>query len=120
MVPARVWAAGQSRVGSLASVLVRRPRWAAGAAPRRHAAPGPHPFNPAGGQQSPRSVRVFIADAALRYVGKGGDAGMWMEPETGKRIWFSLSVEEVEEYEGFQKTAKVRGRHQACDRPLAL
>src|SRR3979411_118222 len=84
------------------------------------AAPGPHPFNPARGQQSPRSVRVFIADAALRYVGKGGDAGMWMEPETGKRIWFSLSVEEGEEYEGFQKTAKVRGRHQACDRPLTL
>src|SRR5467141_980906 len=84
------------------------------------AAAGPHPFDAAGGQQARRSVRVFIADAALRNIGKGGDAGMWMETEAGKGVWFSLSIEEVKEYEGFQKMAKVRGRHQACDRPVTL
>jgi hypothetical protein len=41
-----------------------------------------------------------------------------MEPETSER--FSLSVEEVKEYERFQKTAKVERRHQACDRPVTL
>src|SRR6266404_6249248 len=61
-----------------------------------------------------------MPDAALRNIGKGGDAGMWMEPEAGKRIWFSLSIEEVKEYEGFQKMAKVRRRHQSRDRPVTL
>src|SRR5260370_41836492 len=84
------------------------------------AAAGPHPFDPAGGQQARRSVRVFITDAALRNIGKGGDAGMWMEPETGKGVWFSVSIEEVKEYEGFQEMAKVRRRHQARDRPVTL
>src|SRR5713226_3728430 len=82
------------------------------------AATGPHPFETAGGQQARRSVRVFIADAALRNVGKGGDAGMGMEPETTKR--FSAIVEEVKEDEGFQKMSKVGGRHQACDRSVTL
>ena len=41
-----------------------------------------------------------------------------MEPETGE--WVSLSVEEVKEYEGFQETAKVGRRHQACDGPVTL
>ena len=41
-----------------------------------------------------------------------------MEPEAGKRIWFSLSIEEVKEYEGFQEMAKVRRRHQSRDRPV--
>src|SRR5258707_3313706 len=81
---------------------------------------GPHPFDARGGQQARGSVRVFIADAALRNIGKGGDAGMWMEPESGKRIWFSLSIEEVKEYEGLQKMAKVGWRHQARDRPVTL
>src|SRR5713226_5759577 len=84
------------------------------------AATGPHPFETAGGQQARRSVRVFIADAAFRNIGKGGDAGMWMEPETGKGVWFSLSIEEVKEYEGFQKMAKVGWRHQSCDGPVTL
>src|SRR5260370_32435823 len=84
------------------------------------AAAGPHPFETAGGQQARRSVRVFIADAAFRNIGQGGDAGMWMEPETGKGVWFSLSVEEVKEYEGFQKMAKVGWRHQSRDRPVIL
>jgi len=79
---------------------------------------GLHPFDTAGAQQSRRSVRVFIADAALGNVGKGCDAGMWMEPETRERI--SLTVEKVKEYERFQKTAKVGRRHQACDRPVTL
>jgi len=43
-----------------------------------------------------------------------------MEPEAGKRIWFSLSIEEVKEYEGFQEMAKVRRRHQSRDRPVTL
>jgi hypothetical protein len=43
-----------------------------------------------------------------------------MEPETGKGVWFSLSIDEVKEYEGFQKMAKVGRRHQACDRPVTL
>jgi hypothetical protein len=76
------------------------------------AAAGPHPFETAGRQQARRSVRV------LRNVGKSGDAGTWMEPEIGER--FSLSVEEVKEYERFQKTAKVGRRHQACDRHVSL
>src|SRR5258708_19714632 len=81
-------------------------------------AAGPHPFDTAGAQQSRRSVRVFVADAALGNVGKGCDAGMWMEPETRER--FSLIVDQVEKYEGFQKTAKVGRRHEACDAPLTL
>src|ERR1700730_8983732 len=82
------------------------------------AAAAPHPFETAGRQQARRSVRVLIANAALRNVGKGGDAGMWMEPETRKRS--SLIVEEVKKYEGFQKTAKVGRRHQACNWPVTL
>ena len=70
-----------------------------------YSAAGQHPFETAGGQRACRSVCVFIADAALYNLGKGGDAGMGMEPETGER--FCLSVEEVKEHEGFQKTAKV-------------
>src|SRR6202795_3142008 len=76
----------------------------------------PHPFDTAG--ESRRSVGVFIADAALGNVGKGCDAGMWMEPETPER--FSLIVNEVEKHEGFQKTAKVRRRHEARDGPVIL
>src|ERR1700675_771833 len=76
----------------------------------------PHPFDTAG--ESRRSVGVFIADAALGNVGKGCDAGMWMEPET--REWFSLIVDQVEKHEGFQKTAKVRRRHEARDGPVTL
>ena len=41
-----------------------------------------------------------------------------MEPETSKRV--SLSLESVKEYEGFQETAKIRGRHQACDGSVIL
>src|SRR5260370_36683727 len=43
---------------------------------------------------------------------------MWMHPKTGERL--SLIVDEVKEYEGFQKTAKVGRGHQACDRPVTL
>jgi hypothetical protein len=43
---------------------------------------------------------------------------MRMEPETGER--FSLIVDEVKEYKGFQDTAKVGRRHQACDRAMIL
>jgi len=32
----------------------------------------------------------------------------------------SLIIDEIKNYEGFQETAKVGGRHQACDRPVAL
>ena len=83
-----------------------------------HTAAGPHPFDTAGGQQARGSVGVLIADAALRNVGKGSDAGVGMESETGE--WVSLSVEDVKEYEGFQETAKVGRRHQACDRSVIL
>ena len=41
-----------------------------------------------------------------------------MEPET--REWFSLIVDEVKEYEGLQKTAKVGRRHQARDGSVTL
>src|SRR5258708_31601141 len=81
-------------------------------------AAGPHPFDTAGAQQSRRSVRVFVAHAALGNVGKGCDAGMWMEPETRER--FSLIVDQVEKHEGFQKTAKVGRRHEACDGRVIL
>src|SRR5260370_15523467 len=43
---------------------------------------------------------------------------MWMEPETRER--FPLIVDQVEKHEGFQKTAKVGRRHEACDRPVTL
>src|SRR5258708_24074185 len=46
---------------------------------------------------------------------------MWVNAETGERVSLnSLSVEEVKEDEGFQETAKVRRRHQACARPVTL
>jgi hypothetical protein len=79
---------------------------------------GAHPFEAACGQQSCGSVGVFIADAALRKVSEGCDAGMRMEPETSE--WLSVVVEEVKEYERFQKLAKVGRGHQACDRPVSL
>src|SRR6266852_5724776 len=82
------------------------------------AAAGPHPFDTAGWQQARRSVGVFISDAALRNVGKSCDSGVWMEPETRER--FSLIIDEIKKHEGLQEAAKVRGRHQACDRPVAL
>src|SRR5438309_4583833 len=82
------------------------------------AAASPHPFDTPGGQHAPRSVRVLIADAALRNVGKGGDAGVWMEPEPSKLV--SVSLESVKEYEGLQETAKIRRRHQACDGSVIL
>src|SRR5580704_13331221 len=104
MAPAQARAARRSKAGSHASV----PDSAAGA----------HPFDTASAQQSRRSVRVFIADAALGNVGQGCDAGMWMEPETRER--FSLIVDQVEKYEGFQKTPKVGRRHEACDGPVTL
>src|SRR5260370_26358190 len=59
-----------------------------------------------------------LADAALGNVGKGCDAGMWMKPETRER--FSLIIDKVEKYEGFQKTAKVGRRHEAGDGPVTL
>src|SRR5712691_3197327 len=95
-----------------------RPSRLAGAAAVPNAAAGAHPFKTASAQQARRSVRVFIADAALGNVSKGCDAGMWMEPETRER--FSLIVDQVEKHEGFQKTAKVGRRHEACDRPVIL
>src|SRR6266852_4543105 len=82
------------------------------------AAAGPHPFDTAGWQQARRSVGVFISDAALRNVGKSCDSGVWMEPETRER--FSLIIDEVKKYEGFQETAKIGRRHQTCDRPVIL
>src|SRR5260221_13395097 len=81
-------------------------------------AAGPHPFDTAGAQQARRSVRVFIADAALGNVGKGCDAGMWMVPETRER--FSLIVDQVQKHGGFQKTATGGRRHEACDGPASL
>src|SRR6202166_3843591 len=95
-----------------------RPARFAGATSMPDSAAGPHPFDTAGAQQSRRSARVFIADAALGNVGKGCDAGMWMEPETRER--FSLIVDQVEKHEGFQKTAKVRRRHETRDGPVTL
>src|SRR5438445_11049289 len=59
--------------------------------------PALHPFETAAWQQTLRSVRVFIADAPLRNVGKGCDAGMRMESEASEG--FSVIVEEVKEYE---------------------
>ena len=41
-----------------------------------------------------------------------------MEAETRER--FSVIIDEIKKYEGFQETAEVGGRHQACDKPLAL
>ena len=41
-----------------------------------------------------------------------------MEPETRER--FSLIIDEIKKYEGFQETAEVGGRHQACDGSVAL
>src|SRR6195256_1458166 len=115
MFPARVRAARRPKVGSPGSVPAPPPR---PPPPRRPPPAGPHPFETAGGQQARRSVRVFIANAALRNVGEGCDSGMWMEPETRER--FSLIVDEVKEYVWFQETAKVGRRHQACDRPVTL
>jgi hypothetical protein len=43
---------------------------------------------------------------------------MRMESETGERL--SVIVEEVKEYEWFQKLAEVGRRHQARDRPVSL
>src|SRR6202030_2890589 len=95
-----------------------RPSRFASATSMPDSAAGPHPFDTASAQQSRRSVRVFIADAALGNVGQGYDAGMWMEPETRER--FSLIVDQVEKYEGFQKTPKVGRRHEACGGAVPL
>jgi hypothetical protein len=90
--------AKQSKAGIRVFVLVRRFR-------RRARRRRSHPFDTSSGQQAVRSIRVFIADASLRDVGNGGDAGMWVEPNTGQGR--TLTVDEVEEHERFRSRPKL-------------
>src|SRR5258706_7062122 len=79
---------------------------------------GAHPFDPAGNQHTRSAVRIFIADAAVRNVAEGCNPGMRMQPKTIEVL--ALSIEEIEECERLQKTAKVGWRHQASDRAMVL
>src|SRR5438445_6815143 len=111
MAPAQARVARRSKAGSHASVPVRQRHL--------HARLRRRPASIRYRQRATiPSLRSFIADAALGNVGQGCDSGMWMEPETRER--FSLIVDQVEKYEGFQKTAKVGRRHESCDGPVTL
>ena len=92
-----------------------RPPLVARAAAMPHAAAGLHPLDAAGRNNAGCAVRVHIAHAALGDVGKRGDAGMRVKPETLGSPEGRAVVEEIKEDERLQDLAEVRWAHQAGD-----
>ena len=78
----------------------------------------PEPLHAAFCQDTGNSIRILVTDAAFEEVRHGNDAGVWMEPDSGKRN--PIHIEQVQKNERFQQFTNIAGTHQPRYRAAAM
>src|SRR5262249_30364972 len=76
------------------------------------------PFHAAFWQDTGNSIRILVTDAAFEKVRHGDDAGVWMEPDSGKRN--PIHIEQVQKNERVEQITNIGGNHQSRYRAAAM